>query len=170
MRKAAAGWLLLLALALGCKPAPWVSYASPEGRYRILFPVQPTLQSQQAPGADGSKFQQHMAMATDRSGAFYAAGYFDLGEAGFDLDQAPEAAVPKGGLISRRAITLGRYPGRELRFIATDPHGNQGFVAARFYLVDKRVYVVQYIVPKSAGQELPDTAARYFDSFQVENQ
>ena len=167
MRRALAGCLLLLTLALGCKQAPWITYTSPEGRYSVLMPSQPKLQSQQATGADGSIFQQYMAMASDSSGAFYAVGYFDVGGPGFSLDQARDGAVKDGTLLSERNLTLGDSPGREVRYLAKDPHGNEGFVVARLYRVGQRLYMVMYIVPKSAGQELPDKAVKYFDSFQV---
>ena len=167
MKRAFAGWLLLLTLAVGCKSAPWITYASPEGRYTILLPEQPKLQSQQATGADGAVFQQYLAMASDSSGALYAAGYFDIGDSNFSFDKARNGAVRDGTLLSERDINLGNHPGRELRFLTKDPNGHEGFVVARFYHVEQRVYIVQYIVPKSAGQELPDKAAKYFDSFQV---
>ena len=168
MKRALAGWLLLICLVAGCKKeSPWASYTSPEGRYTILLPEQPKLKSQQATGADGSTFQQYLAMASDSSGAFYAAGYFDIGSSNFSFDKARDGAVRGGTLIAERDITLDSYPGREVKFLTKDPNGNEGFVVARFYHVDQRVYIIQYIVPKSAGQDLPDKAVKYFDSFQV---
>ena len=168
MRRAVVGWLLLLSFFAGCKKeSQWISYTSPEGRYTILLPEQPKLKSQQATGADGSTFQQYLAMASDSSGAFYAAGYFDIGGSNFSFDKARDGAVRSGTLIAERDITLGSYPGREVKFLTKDPSGNEGFVTAHFYHVEQRVYIIQYIVPKSAGQELPDKAVKYFDSFQV---
>ena len=168
MKRALAGWLLLVSLVAGCKKeSQWISYTSPEGRYTILLPEQPKLKSQQATGADGTPLQQYLAMASDSSGAFYAAGYFDIGGSGFSFDKARDGAVRGGTLLSERDISLGAYPGREVKFLTKDPSGNEGFVTARFYHVEQRVYIIQYIVAKSAGQELPDKAVKYFDSFQV---
>lgn len=38
---------------------------------------------------------------------------------------------------------------------------------ARFYDIDRRVYVIQFISLKSAEPGVDEKAARYFDSFQV---
>jgi hypothetical protein len=77
------------------------------------------------------------------------------------------------------AISLGGFPGRELKVLAKPApkqpaegakpaHGVEYTVRARFYEVDKRVYVLQLISPKALDSEaLTAKATKYFDSFQV---
>jgi hypothetical protein len=112
----------------------------------------------------------------------FMTGYFDSAPGTiFSADAARDGMVSQvnGTLINETKITLGSYPGRELRVLAKVPAGKPAegekpaetvdyLIRARFYEVDNRVYVLQVIFPKSRESEAINArAAKYFDSFQV---
>jgi hypothetical protein len=186
MRKYFAAILLLLmsaSLALSIqKPDDWTAYTSPEGRYSVLLPTQPTLSIQESTSANGEKFSQYLASVVAAGDVVFMIAYFDtLPGTVFSADAARDGMVKgiKGTLISENAISLGDYSGREMRIltIPTPPPPAEGakpagpveyIVRARFYEADKRIYVVQLIFPKSLENgAFAAKAAKYFDSFQV---
>lgn len=175
MKKCLTAILLLLigaSFALSVqKPAEWIKYTSPEGRYSVLVPTQPKLDTQEsAITADGEKFTQYKAAVSDGNG-LYLIGYFDhFPGTTFSLDKARDGMVGaiKGTLLSESAISLGGSPGRELKVTANSSDGTELLLRARFYDVDKRVYVLQFIIPKSEDDNATvEKTARFFDSFQV---
>ena len=146
----------------------WVKYNSKEGGYAVLFPGQPSVDSQEATTASGEKFTQYKA--TVQSGkVVYMIGYFDYTPPTvFSFDKARDGMVDsvKGTLLSERSIRLGGAPGREVRLLARGSEVEY-LMVARFYDIGRRVYVIQFIGPKSDETELEERAARYFDSFQL---
>jgi len=168
-----AGILLMLiapAFALGFQHSDdWITYDSKEGRYSILVPSQPTVGSQEATTADGVVFTQYKAAVV--SDVAYMIGYFDYTDAmTFTIDKARDGIVAalKGTLISEKTVRLGSSLGREIRLSAKDANGIEYDVRARLFDIDRRVYVLQFIAPKSTDLAIADVkAARYFDSFQV---
>ena len=164
-------FLLLVAASLVLSvqaPDEWIKYTSSEGRYNVLLPVQPTV-STKAASAGGANFTQYKA-AVIEAAVGYMIGYFDYTETmKFSLDGARDGIIEavKGTLLTENSISLGGYPGRELRVLAKDASGNEYLTRARYYDINRRVYVVQFIVPKSAEAESAAKAAKYFDSFQV---
>jgi hypothetical protein len=185
MRKYFAAILLLLmsaSLALSIqKPDEWIKYTSPEGRYSVSLPAQPKLNMQEATTADGQRVPIYRA-SVDEPGVTFMTGYFDsVSGTTFSADAARDAMVKRinGTLISESAISLGGYPGRELKVLtklvpvqaaegAKPAEAIECVVRARFYEADKRVYVLQFIFPKSLDSDaLAAKATKYFDSFQV---
>ena len=147
----------------------WVKYTSKEGRYSVLVPGQPTVDTQEATSADGDKFTQYKATVFS-GGVVYLIGYFDYAAGTiFTFDKARDGMIDavKGTLLSDQSISLGGSPGRELRLSAKDASGVEYLMLARFYDIDRRVYVLQFITPKSPEDEFERKAKRYFDSFQV---
>ena len=172
MKKCVIAILLLLAAASFAlsvqKPAEWIKYTSPEGRYNVLLPVQPTL-STKAGSAAGANFTQYRVAVID-SAVGYMIGYFDYtNKMNFSMDGARDGMIEavKGTLLAEKPISLGGYPGRELKVLAKDASGTEYLTRARLYDINRRVYVVQFIVPKSAEAESADKASKYFDSFEV---
>ena len=148
----------------------WIKYDSAEGRYSVLLPNQPKLTTQESATAEGEKFPQYVASASDPNAVFLI-GYFDhVPGTTFSLDKARDGMVNaiKGTLVSEGSISIDGSPGRELQVSATGPDGVEYLMRARFYDVDKRVYVLQYIIVK-AGDDSASAAkaAKYFDSFKV---
>lgn len=148
----------------------WIKYDSSEGRYSVLLPSQPKLSTQEASAASGEKFPQYIASASDAKAVFLT-GYFDhIPGATFSLDKARDGMVQsvKGTLISDASIALAGNPGREFKFSATGTDGVEYLVQARFYDVDQRVYLLQFIIAKSEDDKAAaEKAAKYFDSFKV---
>lgn len=97
--------------------------------------------------------------------------YFDYTSAmTFTLSKARDGMVEgvKGSLVSERSISLGGFPGLELRVNAKDEAGVEYDMRARFYDLARRVYVVQFIASKATDIGVADArATKYFDSFQV---
>ncbi len=186
MTKCIAAILLLLMSASFAfsiqKLDDWIKYSSPEGRYTVSLPAQPSLSTQEATSADGQKFPQYLASVAEPGDVAFMTGYFDSAPGTiFSADAARDGMVQRinGMLINETTITLGSYPGRDLKVLAkvTGAASAEGgkpaetvdyIVRARFYEVDKRVYVLQVIFPKSLESAAMNVrAAKYFDSFQV---
>ena len=148
----------------------WIKYDSPAGRYSVLFPTPPTLSTHEAATPTGKKVTHYLATAFESKMGFIV-GYWDYVPSNtFSLDMARDSMVQgiQGTLLSESAIRLGGSRGRELKVSAKGPDGTELLVRARFCDVHKRVYVVQFIIPKSADDSAAaEKAARYFDSFRV---
>ncbi len=177
--------LLLLSASLALsipKPDEWIKYNSHEGRYTVSLPAQPNLSTQEATTPDGQKLHQSLASVTEAGDVAFVTGYFDL-DVGkiFSADAARDGMVKQinGTLINETAISLGNHPGRGIKVLAKAPAGASAegekppetvdyIVHARFYEVDKRIYILQVIFPKSLESEATNArATKYFDSFQV---
>ena len=148
----------------------WIKYDSPEGRYSVLVPSQPKLTTQEAANADGGKVPQYLASASDANALFLIA-YFDLVPATtFSLDKARDGMLKavNGTLVSEGSISLGGNPGRELKASVTGTDGVDYLVYAKVYDLDQRVYILQFIIAKTADDGVAAAkAAKYFDSFKV---
>ena len=151
------------------KPAEWIRHVSSEGRYSVLMPAAPTVGTQESTTPEGTKFTQYKATLGDASGV-YLVGYFDhVPGTTFLLEKARDGMIEaiKGTLLNDSAISLEDSPGRELRIAAT-ADGIEFLLRAKFYYVGKRVYVLQFIVPKSSDNATAAAnATRFFDSFQL---
>ena len=174
MRRGAVAFLLLAlssaASVVAQTHTEWIRYDSKEGRYAVMLPAQPTVGSQEAETADGIKFTQYKAGVVNADVA-YMIGYFDYaGEMTFTFDKARDGMVAgvNGSLVRERSIKLDSYLGRELRINARDETGIEYDMRARIFDIGRRIYVLQFIAPKSIDVGVADIkAAKYFDSFQV---
>jgi hypothetical protein len=169
--------LALLSLLLVCAAAasavqnsPWINYTSAEGRYGVSLPSNPVIGTQESATADGVKFTQYKATVIDGSAVFLI-GYFDhLPGTVFSLDKARDGLVAavKGTLLSESSISIGGSPGRELKVITKGDGGTEYLLRARYYDVDQRVYVIQFITLKAEDDAVAAAnATKYFDSFQI---
>jgi hypothetical protein len=176
--KLAATTLLILLLTATFVAQPqtnWMKYDSPEGRYSILFPCKPDLTSQEAPAKTGQKLTQFFATCDDpdlSSAITYSAAYFDLAPGmNYSFDEARDGYLKavNATLQSEKQIQFGAYPGREVKATAK-VSGADLFLMVKFYLVEKRVYLLQFISDKST--ESPHAAERFgkfYDSFALAN-
>src|SRR6185503_4490286 len=172
MRKALAPIFLLLicaAVAFAVQESTWINYTSAEGRYSVALPSQPEVASQESTTPGGTKLTQYKATVVKESTVFMV-GYFDyVPGTTFSLDKARDGMVSgvKGTLLSESVISLAGSPGRELK-VVTNTEGTEFVMRARVFDLDRRVYVLQFIVPKSDEDSTSATnAAKYFDSFKV---
>ena len=158
------------ALAFGApqQKKDWVKYNSAEGRYSVLFPNEPELETQEVTAAaTGEKFTQYRATSY-YSANTYGVAYFDHRGGTFSFDEARDGVIAslKATLLAEKAISLGRYRGRELRFSAK-VGVIEVFVLMRYYVVGKRIYIVQFAYQRSSGNSSAEKAAKFFDSFTV---
>ena len=159
------------ALALAAQDsAQSINYTSPTGRYSVLLPSQPKLTTQEIPTSSGNKVSQYLAAVGDSS-VTYMVAYFDYSAANtfsFDKGRDGMLANVKGTLLNEKSVSLGGYPGREVNIAANASAGVAYIVHARFYDVNKRIYLIQFIIPKSDDtSEAEAKATRFFDSFNV---
>lgn len=151
-------------------PPSSLRYTSPEGRYSVLLPAQPTLSSQQISAPDGSPLTQYMAMASGNMGLVMVA-YFDYAaDVVFSLDKGRDGMITaiKGTLLDEHSISLGGAPGRQIKISAKTEQGMEFIDRARFYDVKPRVYVLQCISPKSLDSAaIAERCEQFFDSFRV---
>ncbi len=134
------------------RPLKWTSFTSTAGRFAISLPGDPR---QVFSRADG--------YMTFVGPTMYAASYFDVRPRGKDdtingaLDRACDAVVatwkkqhlPKGEVVGRKKIQLGKHPGREVEVIAKGSARSLRF-RVRVYFVerpgdDPRVHVVGFL-------------------------
>ncbi|MGQ0762208.1 MAG: hypothetical protein ACT4OT_09385 [Acidobacteriota bacterium] len=145
-------------------------YTSPEGRYSVLLPAQPTLSSQQVNAPDGTPLTQYMVTAEGSMGMVMIA-YFDYAaDVVFSLDKARDGMVTsiKGTLLDEHSMSLGGAPGRQVKISAKTEQGMEFIDRARFYDVKPRVYVLQCISPKSIDSAaIAERCEQFFDSFRV---
>jgi hypothetical protein len=175
MRPAAAASLIfVMSVAFSCGPKVppgWTTYNSPEGRYSVLFPGKPELSADQSPAHTGETLTEYFAICTDPdagSDVVYNVTYFDLGpQMAYSFDQARDGYVKavNGTLQSEKTIQFGGYAGRELKAI-TNPPGKVFNLVTRIILVEKRVYMVQFISTKSYdAARAAEKSAAFFNSF-----
>jgi|ERR1700730_1664427 len=147
----------------------WIKYNSPKGRYSVMVPGEPKLSRQEIVSSSGKKITQYRATASHANFAVFVA-YYDYASAmTYSLNQARDVIVgSKGTLLSESKINLGGHPGLEMNFCVNGHGGPEFLVRVRIYDVDGRVYVLQFIIPRSEDDNVSaEKAARYFDSFRV---
>jgi hypothetical protein len=171
---AAALLIFVMGAACACGPkTPTVpaTYNSPEGRYSVFFPGKPELSVDQSPAHTGEKLMEYFAICNDPdagSDVVYNVTYFDLApQMAYSFDQARDGYLKavNGTLQSEKTIQLGGYPGRELKATTNSPDKVFNLVT-RIILVEKRVYMVQFISTKSYdAARAAEKSAKFFDSF-----
>lgn len=152
------------------KQAEWIKHTSAAGRYSVLLPSAPTIGTQESATADGEKFTQYKATLEEGNGVFLI-GYFDhVPGTVFSMDRARDGMVAavKGTLLNEREISLSGSLGREWKIAASAPSGIEFILRARSFDIDKRIYVLQFIVPKLEDDATAlQRATKFFDSFEV---
>lgn len=150
--------------------AKWFTYTSPEGRYTISMTEQPKLSSQPITAASGDNLMQYMAGAS-ADPAYLMVGYFDYpANVTFSLDAARDGMVNTlhGNLVDENSISLGGSPGRAIKIMAKTDGGLDFIDRARFYNINRRIYVLQCLVPvANEGPSAVQICDQFFDSFRV---
>ncbi len=151
----------------------WQEYTSQAGHYLILMPGKPQEQTQSVDSTVGT-LNMHIASFEDQSGAYlvtYVDYPADVIQAGLEdnvLDGAVQGGIANanGKLARQQAISLGKFPGREVEFDAPAQGAQPAMhVKARYFLADNRLYQVLVIAQQNKG--LPDAAQKFFESFQL---
>jgi hypothetical protein len=150
--------------------AKWITYTSPEGRYTISVTEQPKLSSQPITAASGDSLMQYMAGAS-ADPAYLMVGYFDYpATVTFSLDAARDGMVSTlhGSLVDEDSISLGGSPGRAIKIMAKTDGGIDFIDRARFYDINRRIYILQCLVPvANEGASAVQICDQFFDSFRV---
>jgi hypothetical protein len=83
------------------------------------------------------------------------------------LDEIADVAASavRGELKSSRAVVHRSFPGREVLVLSKSRGGKELHEISRFFLVETRAYVMTHISSPEVAS--PDTAERFFQSFQV---
>lgn len=149
---------------------PGLRYTSTEGRYAAWFPKQPNLSTQQSNTADGKPLTQYLAIAGDDQ-SLVMVGYFDYpADIVFSLDKARDGVVNSvnGTQLEEHSISLGGSPGRQIKVAAKTAQGLEVVTRVRFYDVNRRVYILQCMVPKVLDSAAAaEKCEQFFDSFRV---
>jgi hypothetical protein len=150
--------------------AKWFTYTSPEGRYSVSLAEPPKLSTQSSNAASGDTFMQYMAGAS-ADPAYLMVGYFDYPPTNvFSLDAARDGMVNSihGNLLTEESISLGGTPGRAIKIAGKTDAGIDFIDRARFYDVNRRIYILQCLVPVSnEGSGATQICDQFFDSFRV---
>jgi hypothetical protein len=148
----------------------WQRFASPEGRFSVLFPGAPSVLQRSVSYAPGQSTEISV-FYVDRpqEATTYVVSYND-----FPFGETIDAAVLKrafdngrdrmvGGakLLSEQSITLGSVSGREFKFIKTDGKVTR----VRMYYSNGRLY--QVMVETAREKYLMKSLEGFFNSFQV---
>ena len=150
----------------------WFTYTSAEGRYSVSLMEQPKLSQQNITAASGDDLLQYMAGASADQ-TYLMVGYFDYPPTStFSLTSARDGMVESlnGTLIGDDSISLGGSPGRAIKISAKSQAGLDFIDRARFYDINRRIYVLQCLVPVSSeGQAAIQICDQFFDSFRVKS-
>ena len=172
IRNAAVAILLVFPFALAIaaqEHGEWIKYNSPAGRYDVSLPKQPQLSTQDTTASSGEKLPQYMALSGTGK-HWFMVGYFDyLANMTFSLDKARDGMIEglHATLLKEDQISLGGLPGKQIKVVAKS-EGEDFIDWARFYDIDRRVYVLQCIFPKAEdGAPVMQDCDRFFDSFKV---
>ncbi|HZS47827.1 MAG TPA: hypothetical protein VFC63_22345 [Blastocatellia bacterium] len=149
----------------------WIKYSSPEGRFTVLFPSQPTENKADVDTVAG-KIAMHSFLATSENNIFlliYAdfPEYTDFSDPEHILDAGRDGGLRNAHaeLISEKRVTMKGYPGREViaKTVRADLTIN---MTLHFYLVKKRVYqVITGKFKESTEGDSKAEATKFFDSF-----
>lgn len=163
--------VLLLA---GCQQASdWQEYKSTEGRFSVLMPSVPE-ERKQTVNTPVGPIDQHVAILSPDKNTAYLASYADYPESATQgvkpdqiLDGSRDGSVAniQGKLLSELIITLGDYPGREIRVAFPDDIHT---MRMRIYIVGSRLYQVGVLTTKENVSN--NSVTKFLDSFKlVEN-
>jgi hypothetical protein len=156
--------ILQLSLLAGCSSSPWKEYKSPDGKFSVQLPGVPAVD----PEPDGGQ-KVSANLKGDRDLLFtirykdfpapIAAAEFEQ-MAGFARDGLAKREGNR--LLEEKAVTTGKYPGKELR-VALGQFDDVSI--SHLFAVGKRYYSLTAIVPKQKASSAE--VVRFFDSFQV---
>lgn len=150
----------------------WISYTPPEGGFEVLAPKAFTRTEDKTPTEAGEIAYVNL-MAQDGTHLLYSLVYSDMPEtlvASGDPQKLLQGARDgvarqfRGYVEKEAAITLGEYPGLEIRIQGTSEKINLD-IRSRFYLVKNRLYQLNIIVQR--GYEGLADAGKYFGSFKL---
>jgi hypothetical protein len=162
----------LSTLAFGLQQgAPWQKFNSPEGKFNVLMPSEPTLEVRDVDSAVG--MLKLYLYSTSTSSGYFLASYGDYPTAPKDANEAESVldgvrdgivSGSKSELVSEKKISLYGYPGREIITKKT----NEGEVVIfhwKICLVGRRLYQLT-VGTTQKDSEIPDVM-KFLSSFDL---
>jgi hypothetical protein len=151
--------------------AEWVKFSAPEGRFTVLFPELPKTVDQEEveTGNQGVRKHVYYALGKDLKDSVLVVADAEASSAPADQQQALDRAIDgmvkegNGTLLHKDNISLDGYPGRDLEF-----SDDSSITKARLYGVERHLYMLLYVWPKSSDAILASkNAAKFFSSFKL---
>jgi hypothetical protein len=162
--------ILSAAFAVNAQTKPWTTYTSPEGRYSISLPAEPTVKTDEAQDAAGGKLVQYFATAVDGNAVFMVTYFSYNKDSSLSLEKARDGIVQSssGTLESDEAINFAGSPGRAIKLAAKTTTGVDYIDRARIYDVNRNVYILQCIAPKGDDSAaLVEKCDKFVNSFKL---
>lgn len=150
-------------------PPGWTEYSDIAGRFAVAMPGLPSAEQQNASSKAGDMTLFLFTLQRSGPNDRVAVQYLDYPEAAFAgktpdmvLDNAStvDAYNVGGTVVDQKPLSLGAYPGREVRVENVEAQ-----MRIRLYLVDRRLYKVIAMWPKSRGFSVDDE--RFLGSFRL---
>jgi hypothetical protein len=148
----------------------WLEYSSQEGRFKVLMPAQPTVETKIPPGGQGQGAIHKAFVFRDNKRELFQVLYLDFPETSVsnlgpdklvDILASGVASDAKGTIQERRMVALGEAPGAEVKVSVP----NTGVITARVFLSGGRGY--QVIVAMPSAKASSGDVQRFLDSFQL---
>lgn len=171
LRQFALTLFLGVLVSAGCsKPAAepsWVSFSTPAGMFSAMMPSKPDEVVNKTPtGEEAHTFSIVSALSNLKAISVSYVERPTAVQGGADklLDLARDTAAANldGRVLSEKPITLGSFPGREIKLAL--PKGN--VVKERIFLAHNRQYTAM-VITAPANANAPEVS-RFFDSFKIE--
>ena len=151
-------FIFLLLFFNDCKSSdPWTEYKSAEGKFTAEFPKKPESQKQVINSEVGEltmNIVMYDASKDDEANLVYMINYTDYPDTLINSDKketlesffrnSTDGAVKNvhGKLLSEKIISVGDYPGREIRI---DFQNGKAVITSRVYLVKNRMIMLEVI-------------------------
>ncbi len=169
-------WLLLLAApvsSVSSAETEWRAFTSAAGGFSVLFPGDPVFSTSTDHTVVGAVVENLYTLEV--SGTTFSAEYSDLPGAAlfFESDKslyndAREGLLKETGAVETAYsdIEINGVRGKELTYDIPSVRDLPALKGrARFFLPEKRLYVLAVTIPASGGEEA--AAVRFLDSFRV---
>ncbi|HAA31297.1 MAG TPA: hypothetical protein DCE56_30785 [Cyanobacteria bacterium UBA8553] len=155
----------------------WKPFSSTQGRFTVLMPGTPRHLTLSVNTQDAGIVNLNMFLVErNQESVIYGVGYNDypisyiqqlnqkkLIEHALDLGRDAAIRGSQGSLQSERRISLGGYPGREIRY--TRPGGK--ITITRMYLVKQRLYQVTVETTQQKQRYLSKSIEGFLNSFSL---
>ncbi|MCC6272340.1 MAG: hypothetical protein IT572_02635 [Deltaproteobacteria bacterium] len=159
-------WLAAFSIWPAAAEAKWQTFSSPEGNFSVAMPGNPQLTQSVHKSFVGAVKESTYTIKA--GGVTYSASYSELpgiavalGGSHTIFNKAKDGLLKEAGGSENafNEINLGKNEGRELSFTLNGGGGGK----ARFFLVDKRLYVIVASGPTSAAAAM----SKFLNSFKL---
>ena len=149
----------------------WKEFSSSEGSFSVLMPVTPTQKTQSTNSSTVSLDSNLFTASLEEGKVVYSVAYTNFPE---ELAQFPPNLLldtlsgrftndKKIKLLSQQDISLGQYPGKEIKFEAP----GEIIVKHRTFIAEKRLYQLTAEIPKDRESALSNDTDRFLNSFRL---